>query len=347
MKNYINILILLLVLFLLYLFFKNYNCIENFSEDLLGNKYGHPYRYLKDENNNILPIVCITAFLRSDKDKDHYYKFIKAGIPVIGVTAYKTFPEKITDISEDKYHLTDNFNYLENINIWLTCMKNLDLYNFNDTHKIIDISESDFYDIEDDKMKKEKKYDFIYICNKDNDSCPLNGWNAINRNYNLALKCFPIMINEYKLKGLCVGRIGCNLSEYGNNLEITDFLPWHELQNKMRESKFLFLPNIYDASPRVVAECLIKDVPILMNNNIICGFKYINPLTGEFFIDEHNIKNSLDKLIYRINKNLIKPKEWWFNNYGIERSSIKLRNFLYQFYPDILKNVKNVSMHIP
>jgi hypothetical protein len=208
----------------------------------------------------------------------------------------------------------------------------------------MDMSESDFYNI-DNNPQVEKKYDFIYICNKDTNSCPLNGWNAINRNYNLALKCFPIMINQYGLKGLCVGRIGCNLEElYGDRIEVTDFLDYNILQQKMRESKFLFVPNIYDASPRVISECLIKNVPVLMNNNIICGFKYINNETGEFFIDEHDIKNALDKLINKLGR--ISPKTWWENNYGVNNSSIKLRNFLYLYYPEIFKNINKVSFII-
>ena len=111
-------------------------------------------------------------------------------------------------------------------------------------------------------------------------------------------------------------------SEYGNTIIITDFLPWNELQDKMKQSKFLFLQNIYDASPRVVTECLIKDIPVLMNNNIICGFKYVTPETREYFIDEHNIRNALYILLLKINNNLISPKKWWAENYGVERSSI-------------------------
>ena len=323
--------------------FENYN--EKSKEELMTkSNLKFPYRFLKDENNNILPIVVLTAFFRGDDDKKLYYNYINAGIKVIGATAYKTFPMKIPDVSEDPYHRTDPFNYTENIKVWLACMRNLELYNFDvNKNYIIDISESDFYDI--DETTSEKKYDFIYICNKDSDNCPKNGWNAINRNYDLALKCFPIMINEYKLKGLCVGRVGCDLSMYPS-LTITDFLPWHELQEKMRQSKFLFVPNIYDASPRVVAECLIKNVPVLMNQNIICGFKYITKETGEYFIDEHNIKNGLDNLLYKINNNLISPQKWWVENYGVERSSIKLRNFLYKEYPDILQNVRKVSFVI-
>lgn len=355
MKRFLFILILLLISILYYLSYNNIkNYIEHFESlnknnilDISNRKF--PFRYFKDENNNILPIVAITAFFRSDEDKKLYYNYINFDIKVIGVTAYKTFPLKIRDNAEDKYHLTDDFNYTKEIKIWLTCMNNLELYNFDfQYNKVINMSESDFYDIDIiDDTSIFKKYDFIYICNKDTDECPLNGWNAINRNYALALKCFPIMINEYNLKGLCVGRINCNeLNIYKDNITVTDFIPWNELQQKMRESKFLFVPNIYDASPRVVVECLIKNVPVLMNSNIICGFKYINENTGEFFIDENNIRNGLDNILYKIANNLYNIKDWWNNNYGINKSSVELRNFLYQYYPNILKNTQKVSFII-
>ena len=246
---------------------ENFQSIHNLLDK---SQQKFPYRFLKDENNNIIPIVALTAFFRNDEDKKLYYSYLNADIKVIGVTAYKTFPIKIRDVAEDTYHIKDDFNYIDNIKVWLACVKNLELYNFDQIKNItIDISESDFYNT--DYTIRNKIYDFIYICNKDKDSneCSMNGWNAINRNYELALKCFPIMINEYKLKGLCVGRIGCDLSQFGDNITITDFLPYNELQEKMRESKCLFLPNIYDASPRVVGESLTKGLPVLMNQNII------------------------------------------------------------------------------
>ena len=351
MQLVIYIIILILLLYLIsHNNSKKIKELFNNSIDTILDKPKHkfPFRYFKDENNNILPIVALTAFFRNSDDVELYNNYINANIKVIGVTAYKTFPLKIRDISEDKYHLNNNFDYTNNIKLWLACMKNLELYNFTSEKNItIDISESDFYDIDTNPYETKKKYDFIYICNKDDDNCPREGWNAINRNYDLALKCFPIMINEYNLKGLCVGRIGCNdLNIYKDNLTITDYLPYHELQIKINESKFLFVPNIYDASPRVVAESLIKNVPVLMNQNIICGFKYINKETGEFFIDQNNIRNGLDSILYKINNKIISPKKWWSNNYGYKISSKKLRDFLNLEYPDILQNINNVSFII-
>jgi len=346
----IHLIIISILFILLILLYKiisncinNIEYITNINSLLLPENRKFPYRYFKDENNNTLPIVALTAFFRSDDDEKRYYNYIKNDIQVIGITAYKTFPKKILDVSEDKYHLTNNFDYTKNIKVWLACMKNLNNYNFNDNNYTIDMSESDFYDV--DYHNTTKKYDFIYICNKDSDNCPINGWNAINRNFDLALKCFPIMINNFKLKGLCVGRIGCGLeNKYGDSLEITDWLDYYVLQQKMRESNFLFLPNILDASPRVATECLIKGVPILMNQNIICGYKYINYETGQFFNDENDLSISLKILLDKINN--INPRKWWNENYGIEKSSIKLRNFLYKEYPNILKNVKKVSLII-
>jgi len=311
--------------------FNNY--LQSFKEN---NNRKFPFRYFTDINNNVLPFVAVTGFFRDDNAKNKYYEYINKGINVFGITAYKSFPNKeMLDGSEGLYERTNDFNYTKNIKNWLCCFKDNKKYGFSDYNNIIDISESDFYNIDETNIKEEKKYDFIYICNKDSDSCPLNGWNAVNRNFDLALKCFPIMINEFKLKGLIVGRIKCGLEEkYGSNLEVTDFLDFYTLQTKMHQSKMLFVPNIFDASPRVIAECIIKNVPVLMNQNILCGFKYINYETGEFFSNEQDIRQSLTKLINKMDK--ISPKKWWSENYSNELCYKKLRNYLTDVFKDSL-----------
>jgi hypothetical protein len=268
------------------------------------------------------------------------------GLFVFGITAYKSFPNnKLLDLSEGAYERNDDFNYTSNIKNWLVCFKDKENFGFTNYNKTIDMSESDFYNAENN-TNVEKKYDFIYICNKDGDACPLNGWNAYNRNFDLALKCFPIMINKFNLKGLIVGRENCGLEKvYGDKIEIVGWLDWHVLQQKMRESKILFVPNIFDASPRVIAECITKDVPVLMNKNILCGFKYINNETGEFFTDENDISVSIENLLNRINN--ISPKKWWVENYSQEISYKKLRNFLFDSFGDklngILDNIDQVK----
>jgi hypothetical protein len=301
-----------------------------------------PFRYFTDDAHNSLPIVAVTGPFRDDKAKQRYYEYLNKGICIFGITAYKSFPNtKLFGKEEGEYERNDDFDYTNHIKDWLCCFKDKEKYGFTNKNHIEDISESDFYNAENDKPKT-KKYDFIYICNKDDDSCPLSGWNAINRNFDLALKCFPILCNEFHLKGLIVGRVGCGLEkEYGDKLEIVDWLDWHVLQDKMRESKLLFVPNIFDASPRVIAECITKNLAVLMNKNILCGSKYIHYETGEFFTNEFDIRAALTKLLNRIYK--ISPKNWWAEHYSEELSQKNLRKFLADAFPGTLDNIVRVK----
>ena len=301
-----------------------------------------PFRYFTDENGISLPFVAVTAFFRDPEAKAKFYEYQQRGFHIFGITAYKSFPNRhLLDMSEGQYEREDEFDYTANIKHWLCCFKQKETYGFTDFNHILDMSESDFYNAEE-IPKVPKKYDFIYICNKDGDECPLNGWNAINRNFDLALKCFPILMKEFKLKGLVLGREGCGLEAlYGDRIEIAGFLEWHVLQEKMRESRMLFVPNIYDASPRVVAECITKNVPVLMNREILCGYKYIHPETGEFFSTEKDFKPALQRLLGRIDT--ISPIEWWKKHYSQEESYKKLRDFLEESFPETLTHVKHVK----
>lgn len=289
-----------------------------------------PFRYFTDENDRVLPIVAVTGFFREKEAEDLYNEYIEKGIYVFGITAYKSFPNRaLIDKTEGEYERNDKFDYVGKIQDWLCCFSDPTSNGFTDRNRTIDISESDFYNAEDDSVLSiPKKYDFIYICNKDSDSCPLDGWNAVNRNFDLAKKCFPIMCSEFGMKGLIVGRENCGLEneEYGKYLEVVGWLEWSVLQEKMREARFLFVPNVFDASPRVVAECITKGLRVLMNRKIMCGFKYINYQTGELFNDETDIRQALTNLLAK--PAAVSPKKWWSENYSQEKSQKRLRDFL-------------------
>jgi len=332
------------IIVLLWIVFNSLSEYEYFdTNDSDSDKVVFPFRQMRDENNLKLPIICVAGFFRNESHKKKYYEYVDKGMMIIGCTAYKSFPRKISDVSEDRYHHTDKFDYTKNIRDWLCCLNlryDSNRYGFTDWNRMIDISESDFYDI--DEHQTTKIYDFIYICNKDSDSCPADGWNAINRNFDLAKQCFALMTKMGLKKGLIVGRVGCKLEEQYPQFTITDFLKWDDLQQRMRESKFLFIPNIYDASPRVVAECLTKGLPVLMNRGIMCGYKYINQHTGEFFTDHHDIQVSLESLIHRMDNNMYDTRKWWKENYGVKRSGERLREFI---YASLLEETQNNSHH--
>lgn len=323
-------------------YFKNrMKKVEGFNNDYSTTLEAHekerifPYRYFYDSNNVILPIVAVTGPFRDQRTIDLFDEYEKNGIQIFGITAYKSFPKPFKDGTADDYTAIFNFDYLGKISIWLSCVEDPVNYGFTEQHHLLNMSESDFYDVDiDENNNVQKKYDFIYVCLKDDDTCPIDGWNAVNRNFDLAKKCFPIIIKEYGLSAMIIGRMNCGLEEtYGSKIKVVDFLPYDKFQEALYESRILFVPNITDASPRIVAEAITKDIPVIMNRNIICGSKYITEETGALFTDETDIRNALDQVMSNINT--LHPKKWWMNSpYGVKPSAKKLRNFLYDNLSD-------------
>jgi hypothetical protein len=319
-----DVIVLVAVLVLVVLLHEYFKTTKN-KESLF------PFRPLCNEKREIIPVVALTAFFRTDVDRQRYRDYIASGTKVLGYTSYKTFPKPIQDGTGDDDSVGDPFDYTSEIKNWVVCFKDPRAYGFTDKNTLLEMSESDFRDVA--PHTTEKKYDFVYVCLQDDDnSCPLNGWNAVNRNFNLALKCFPIMVNKFHLKILVIGRLNCGLEEmYGDSVHVVGFLPWHEFQEKLRESRYLFVPNVYDASPRVVTEAISQDIPVLMNRNIVCGSKYITHETGELFTDENDIDYHLNSMLSR----KMHAQEWWEQNYSNKASGVKFRNFLSEVYPDV------------
>jgi hypothetical protein len=308
-----------------------------------------PFRYFQDASLQLLPLVAVSGFFRDEAAKLKYDEYIKNGVCVFGITAYKSFPRKILDGTEGEYEIKSDFDYIGSIRNWLCCFSDPNEYGFTDKNNLIEMSESDFYDIDTTDVSNyggsgDKIYDFIYVCLKDDDkTCPLDAWNAVNRNYRVARECFPIMIREFGLKGLVVGRVGCGLeAEYGDRIEVTDMLEYWDLQKRMRQSRFLFVPNIYDASPRVITECITKNVPVLMNRRILCGSKYVEYETGEFFNDQYDIRYALNSLLAKIDT--ISPQKWWKTHYGGQaESEKKLWKFIRDAFPGEFSHIDQIK----
>ena len=236
----------------------------------------------------------------------------------------------------DPNHKAWKYKYFDLVRGWCHCFRNPEQY-FKDTQipRIL-LSESDFanyLNLKPDPLI-EKKYDFIYICLKDNDTCD-DGWQSYNRNWELGKKCIDIMCNKYNLKGLLVGRINCQLPSGCHQLmELTDKMVYSDFIKMYNQCRFIFLPNQTDASPRVLTEAMCFDLPALVNYDIVGGWKYINDQTGELFVNEHDFDGALSKFLNRLNGNQYKPREYFSNNYGIRNSGSQLLEFIKQCIPE-------------
>jgi hypothetical protein len=150
------------------------------------------------------------------------------------------------------------------------------------------------------------------------------------------------MCRDYNLKGVIVGRTNCEFTEYCSGIvKVVPFMSFHDFQKEMQKCKFLFVPNISDASPRVMTEAMCYNMPVLTNFDIIGGWHNVIPgVTGEFFTDENNVRDALDKITQ--NFDTYTAREWYCANRGKKNSGKQLADFLKENYPTI--NNPNIQM---
>ena len=143
------------------------------------------------------------------------------------------------------------------------------------------------------------------------------------------------MCGKFGLKGAIIGRENCEMPKSCNGkIKILPFLKYHDFQKELQKARFLFVPNITDASPRVITESLCYDLRLLINYNILGGWKYVTPETGEYFSNENDIVPALNKLLKNMNK--YTPRKHFVENYGKEISGKKLCHFIKHNYQNIV-----------
>jgi hypothetical protein len=305
-----------------------------------------PFKNLFDQNGNKINIILLAAPFRGP-DHDKIYKELKTQTPKLefmGISSYCEFPGKLTNPFEGRYHEEQKHIYESMVSTWLNCFRNPSLY-INPAYNlpILDFSESDLRDDiankPDPSIKKE--YDFIYICLNDNDKCT-PGWQSYNRNWELAQKCLNIMCGKFKLKGAIIGRENCQITDLCSGIvKIHPFLKYHEFQKELQKAKFLFVPNIADASPRVITESLCYDMRLLVNYNILGGWKYVKPETGEFFHDEKDLEPAIQKLMANMDK--YQPRKHFTENYGKVNAGKKLAKFIKTHYPNVVPQADKIE----
>ena len=76
------------------------------------------------------------------------------------------------------------------------------------------------------------------------------------------------------------------------------------------------------------------NTPVLVNRDILGGWKYVNEKTGLFFT-ENTIKESVYKIMDNIKMSQYSPREYYLNNYGLKNSGRQLRDFLKSINPEL------------
>lgn len=107
--------------------------------------------------------------------------------------------------------------------------------------------------------------------------------------------------------------------------------PWNKYLEMVERTRMILLPNVHDASPRVITEAMSLNVPILMNRNILGGWKYLEWTDGRggaFFENQDDVVDAARKILQGVEDGSIQPREAIMSRWGHEISSARLRALL-------------------
>jgi hypothetical protein len=113
------------------------------------------------------------------------------------------------------------------------------------------------------------------------------------------------------------------------------------LNNLMRKCKFVIFPNTRDASPRTIPETLLRGKSIMVNKNILGGWKYCNNVNSVLYdgaFDVEQLKNNeqhyydeIKKALIEISKRNTDPsviKKDYLERYGFVNSAKRMASII-------------------
>jgi len=301
----------------------------------------------KDGSEFLVNIVFITHPFTRDECIIQYNDAKAKGCHFLGLSSYSEFPGPVSnphDILHDpKNKAWTDYNYFELTRGWLSCFREENNAKWiKPGFPLVNIAESDFANYEQHKPDPsvKKEYDFIYICLKDGDKkpedkdCPL-GWQSTIREWTKVKQLLDIMCKKYKLKGLLIGRIGCEIpSQCHQLMETTDFMEYHTFIKQFNRCKFILTASYADASPRTATEAICFNLPVLMNKNILGGWQYMSDKTGSFYNPDNldEFPKTLENFLKKLNNNEYTPREWFIKNYGKYNTGKRLLKFVNEVF---------------
>lgn len=301
----------------------------------------YPFQNCRTQRGQEVNIILVRAAM--NRRQRLLYEKYKHNILFLGISSFEDYPLPSVNPFSGRYPADE---YVGLFPGFLHMMHEPQKY-FPPHVKTILMSQSDFslpYYSERDYAVP-RKYDFTYSGSDQDVARDCVGWSSFAKNWTFVKQALEVMCSEYNLTGVLVAtkdkqnRKACTIPEKCKGLILqTQFLDQRDFFGYLRESRFAFLPQIHDASPRVSTQALAHDVPMLMNAYISGGWKYMNAKTGEFFHDMTDFRQSLEKILkYADTPKHYEPRKYVRENYGDENSGPRLLKFVQDNFLDRVK----------
>mmetsp|Transcript_18895 Transcript_18895/g.35162 ORF Transcript_18895/g.35162 Transcript_18895/m.35162 type:complete len:507 (+) Transcript_18895:30-1550(+) len=318
----------------------------------------YAFQQVMNQNHEYVNVIMVRSPYRDKGDED-LYNFYKDDIVFLGISSFESFPLKSPNPYSSKY---DSEYYLNMFTGFLHNMKEPDSY-FPADVKTILMSQSDFNLNEATAFGQkhahdEKIYDFVYSGGDQEVEQDCVGWASYNKNFSFVRQALEVMCSpEFNVTGVLVanknkaGTKACTIpAACEGKMVQTTFLDQGKFFGYLAKARWAFLPQICDASPRVSSQALSMNIPLLMNQNIMGGWKYmVEGETGEFFHDMSDFKESLRKILdnTRGGNSPYKPLELAKSKYGNVNSGPRLFEFVKKNWGDRVQFPDGTASLIP
>jgi len=275
-----------------------------------------------------------TFYYNSEYEKALFWRLKANGHVMLGISSYEFFPGNATDPLTDRkpqQNPEDKETYAA-MDGWLHCFQKPWEHLPPGMPRAL-ISQSDYIDpLHVDSRPRGLPRKYLFSMSN------LGGaWNDFNRNWTLAKECIKLAVQHENAPILVVGKevdkdqtAMSDIMELvrQGRVELTKMIGHTELTNAMEQSEFFFVPNLSDASPRVAAEAMLRDVPVMMNRHIVGGWKYINEQTGVFFDGADDFLPALERLRALRAAGKLRPHAWFSEHFGPRKTSLRVQAFL-------------------
>jgi len=236
----------------------------------------------------------------------------RAGQRFVGASSYLTFPRGYDGGLLDYEMVCD---------AWCHCFRDPDCFLPATLPRAL-ISVSDFTDYQQISPERvarsasSKRFDVIYVGATDD-------WKREAKNWPLAARVLPRLCRELDLRALVIGSPAGEFRP-SEGVSFSPLLPWPVLLAHLARAGFLFVPSVTDPSPRLIAEALCLNVPILLHRDILGGWKYVNRYTGAFFDGEADVIPAARAVCCAATA----PRQWFRANYGPYQAGKRLLSLL-------------------
>jgi glycosyltransferase involved in cell wall biosynthesis len=235
--------------------------------------------------------------------------------PIVGFTSHKLFPIATAEMAGE---------YLKQCIGWCHCFRDTKAFS---TVPQIDLSHSDLVDIDyvspRNFGRSSAQWDYVYVCMPGAEVESAKGWQ-------LARQCID-RLSRAGLEGVLVGRSLIRDLPVGARVIVRPRLRWRDFLQCLGAARSLLVTSTIDASPRVVAEALALNRPIVLHHDILGGWKYINGATGAFFSRGDEVVETIKRVV----AGPASPREWYCDSFGLRRSGSRLKDFLNALGGDI------------